>query len=36
MIATKILAGIVAAVFWSVVAVAAVVAVLWALKTTFW
>ena len=36
MIAIKIAAGIVAAVFWSVVIVAAVVAVLWALKTLFW
>jgi len=36
MIAIKLIAGIVAAVFWSIVAVAAVVAVLWALKTIFW
>jgi hypothetical protein len=36
MIAIKLAAGIVAAVFWSVVAVVAVVAVLWALKTIFW
>lgn len=36
MIAIKIAAGIIAAVFWSVVAVVAVVAVLWALKTIFW
>ena len=36
LIAIKIIAGIVTAVFWSVVAVVAVVAVLWALKTIFW
>lgn len=36
MIAIKLIAGIVAAVFWSIVAVAAVIAVLWALKTIFW
>jgi hypothetical protein len=35
-IAIKIIVGIVAAAFWSIVAVAAVVAVLWALKTIFW
>ena len=36
MIAIKLAAGIIAAVFWSVVVVAVVVAVLWALKTIFW
>jgi hypothetical protein len=36
MIAIKIIAGIVAAVFWSIVAVAVVIAILWALKTIFW
>ena len=36
MIAIKIIAGIVAAVFWSIVAVAVVIAILWALKTLFW
>ncbi len=36
MIAIKLAAGIVTAVFWSVVIVAAVVAALWALKTIFW
>jgi hypothetical protein len=36
MIAIKLIAGIVAAVFWSIVAVAVVIAILWALKTIFW
>lgn len=36
LIAIKLLAGIVAAVFWSIVAVAVVVAILWAIKTIFW
>jgi hypothetical protein len=36
MIAIKVAAGIVAAVFWSVVVVAAVVLALWALKTLLW
>jgi hypothetical protein len=36
MIAIKIAAGIVTAVFWSVVVVAAVVLALWALKTLLW
>lgn len=36
MIAIKIAAGIVTAVFWSVVVVAAVIVALWALKTIFW
>ena len=36
LIAIKLLAGIVAAVFWSILAVAVVVAILWAIKTIFW
>jgi hypothetical protein len=32
----KIVIGFVIAIFWTVVAVAAVLAVLWALKTIFW
>jgi hypothetical protein len=36
LIAIKLAAGIVAAVFWSIVAVAVVVAILWAIKTIVW
>ena len=32
----KVIIGVVAAVFWTVVVVAAVLAVLWALKTIVW
>jgi flagellar biosynthesis protein FliQ len=32
----KLVVGFVIAIFWTVVAVAAVVAILWALKTIFW
>jgi hypothetical protein len=32
----KLVVGFVIAIFWTIVAVAAVVAVLWALKTIFW
>jgi hypothetical protein len=32
----KIVAGVVMAVFWTAVGVAAVIAILWALKTIFW
>jgi hypothetical protein len=35
-LAVKILVGFVMAIFWTIVAVAAVVAVLWALKTLIW
>ena len=35
-LAIKLAIGFVAAIFWTVVAVAAVVAVLWALKTLIW
>lgn len=35
-LALKIVIGFVIAIFWTVVAVAAVLAVLWALKTIFW
>jgi hypothetical protein len=35
-LAVKILIGFVMAIFWTVVVVAAVVAVLWALKTLVW
>jgi hypothetical protein len=32
----KLVIGFVIAIFWTIVAVAAVVAILWALKTIFW
>jgi len=35
-LAVKLLVGFVMAIFWTIVAVAAVVAVLWALKTLIW
>ncbi len=35
-LAVKLLVGLVMAIFWTIVAVAAVVAVLWALKTLIW
>lgn len=35
-LAVKIVIGLVMAVFWTVVAVAVVIAILWALKTIFW
>lgn len=35
-LAVKILVGFVMAIFWTIVAVAAVLAVLWALKTLIW
>lgn len=35
-LAVKLVVGFVMAIFWTVVAVAAVVAVLWALKTLIW
>ena len=35
-LAVKIVVGFVMAIFWTIVAVAAVVAVLWALKTLIW
>ena len=35
-LAVKILIGFVMAIFWTIVVVAAVVAVLWALKTLIW
>jgi hypothetical protein len=35
-IAIKVVIGVVSAVFWTIVVVAAVVAVLWALKTLVW
>jgi hypothetical protein len=35
-LAIKIAVGLVMAVFWTVVGVAVVVAILWALKTLFW
>jgi hypothetical protein len=35
-LAIKILIGFVMAIFWTIVAVAAVVAVVWALKTLIW
>ena len=35
-LAAKLVIGFVVAIFWTVVAVAAVIAVLWALKTLLW
>jgi hypothetical protein len=35
-LAVKLVVGFVIAIFWTIVAVAAVVAVLWALKTLIW
>lgn len=35
-LAVKLVIGLVMAVFWTVVVVAAILAVLWALKTIFW
>ncbi len=35
-LAVKIVIGFVMAIFWTVVAVAVVIAILWALKTIFW
>lgn len=35
-VAIKLAVGFIAAIFWTVVAVALVVAIIWALKTIFW
>ena len=35
-LAAKIVIGLVMAAFWTIVAIAVVVAILWALKTIFW